>query len=331
MNANAESDQSTVLLSPVIVVTTQSDETGSKEALCLTETREEVQITTDAAAAEPTGPAPPNSPDADVTHEASAPEPPAEPAPTITLDLSPLVSPQTAEAQVQRESAVPDVPTSHQPSEEDSSIQPDSPSHPPDPDPLVKLSLGSLSEAITCTSLESPVMPVMGQQTTDRAVYLTGGVRDSWEVQRVKEDKRKEEAKAEINETNKAGREQEREEVTGEEAGEEQIEAQSGGEPVSDGCRCSGSPEQRESRERTEEGGTSAELQIENNKEDDDDDEAAGEKGDHTEEEVKPVESQLEGAAEPPVDSVACIRELVAEIFEVETTVTPCPDSSSSP
>lgn len=346
VNADAESDQtpvsgqSTMLLSPVIVVTQQVDETGSKEALCLKETREEVQVTADASstATEPTEPATSNNTDAD---EISAPEPSAEPGSTITdsLDVSPLVSPQTTEVQVQSESAVHDVSVSNQPSEEDSPIQPDSPLNPPDTDAPMKLSLGSLSEAITCSSLESSGMPIMGRQTTDKAVYLTGGIKDSWEVERVKEEKRKEEA--ERNDTIKAGGEQkEKEEVTGEETGEEQMEAQTGGEPVDDSCRSSGSPadtailntEQRESKERMEEEGTSSELRIENKKEDDEEEAAAAEKEDHEkEEEEKPMESQLESAAEPPLDSVACIRDLVAEITEVETTITPCPDSSSKP
>ncbi|XP_030607957.1 protein Niban 1-like [Archocentrus centrarchus] len=350
-NADAESDQtpvsgqSAMLLSPVIVVTQQVDEAGSKEALCLKETREEAQVTADASSTEPAEPTKPTEPaksnnsDAD---EVSAPEPSAEPGPTITdsLDVSPLVSPQTTEVQVQSESAVPDDSVSNQPSEEDSPIQSDSPLNPPDTDAPMKLSLGSLSEAITCSSLESSGMPIMGQQTTDRAVYLTGGIKDSWEVERVKEEKRKEEA--ERNDTIKAGGEQtEKEEVTGEETGEETMEAQTGGEPVDDSCRSSGSPvdtatsntEQRESKERMEEGGTSGELRIENKK--DDDEEAAAEKEDHVEEEKeeeeKPMESQLESAAEPPLDSVSCIRDLVAEIIEVETTVTPCPESSSKP
>ncbi|XP_063318250.1 protein Niban 1-like [Pelmatolapia mariae] len=330
------SDQSTVLLSPVIIVTQQLGETGSKEDLFLKETIE-VQITTDASstATEPTI-ANRSDTDANVTYEVNAPELSAEQGPTIpdSLESSPLVSPQTTEIQVQSESAMPDLSVSNQPSEEDSSIQPALPSHPPDADSPVKISLGSLSEAIACSSSEPSVMPMMGQQTTDRAVYLTGELKDNWEVERVKEEKHKDEAEIEGRETIQAGEEQrEKEEVTEEETGEGQMEIQTGGEPADDSCRSSGSPvetatvlntEQRKNKEMMEEEVPSSELGVENKK-----DEAVTEKGDSTEEkkeEDKPVES----ANELPSDSVACIRELVVEIIEIETTVSPVADSSNN-
>lgn len=332
------SDQSTVLLSPVIIVTQQLGDTGSKEDLFLKETIE-VQITTDASstATEPTI-ANKSDTDANVTYEVNAPELSAEQGPTIpdSLESSPLVSPQTTEIQVQSEPAMPDLSVSNQPSEEDSSIQPALPSHPPDADSPVKISLGSLSEAVACSSPEPSVMPMMGQQTTDRAVYLTGEIKDNWEVERVKEEKHKDEAENEGRETIKAGEEQrEKEEVTEEETGEGQMEIQTGGEPADDSCRSSGSPvdtatalntEQKKNKEMMEEEVPSSELGIENKK---DEDEAVTEKRDSTEEK-KEEDKPVEIANELPSDSVTCIRELVVEIIEVETTVSPVADSSNN-
>lgn len=126
-------------------------------------------------------------------------------------------------------------------------------------------------------------------------------------------------------------------------------EAQTGGEPVDEGCQSSESPaesataltiRQRECEDKADEERKGSELETEKRTEDEekaeerDDEEKAGDKEKEEEELLQSpqsLESQPESDAELPLDSVAVIRELVTEITEVETEIRPCPNSSHAP
>ncbi|XP_069029323.1 LOW QUALITY PROTEIN: protein Niban 1-like [Embiotoca jacksoni] len=326
------SDPSTALLSPEIVVTQQLDDSGNKEAPWFEETREEVQIRTTAAES--------SNSDVAVEDEGGAPDPPADSTNTDAADPSPLVSPQSADVQAgcdQSENpALPDLRSvSDQISEEVS----------PGTDGQVKLSLGSLSDAIGCSSSEPSVMHTAVQQTTDRAVYLTGEIKDNWEIERLKEQKHKEAAEKEGDETIKERREETEgteEEMEEEERVKEQMdgEAQTGGEQIDEGCRSCASPAEgadASNKKQSESQETDTDLKTETRKEEEK--EEAEEKGDDAGEEEKgrdedlprPIGSQPQTAAELPLDSVALIRELVTEVTEVQTVVTPVPTAAVHP
>lgn len=287
---SATSDQNTVLPSPVIVVTQQLDESTLKEAPCFNETSEEVQLgaekssAMDSATAESCSSDTPDS-DAAVTQKPGTPEPPTVPEPTNPIPVSSIStssSPQSTDVPVDcAQYETPKTTTSNQISEEDTSSQPScpSPSLPPCTDVPVKISLGSLSEVFGCSS----TAPSNVQQTTDRAVYMTGEIKDNWEVERVKEEKEKEAA---------------------EEKTEEDEEKGSG-------------LEKKNSEEEAKENGDNEEKE-----------EKVKEEVLHSSE---PTEPQSEGSAEPPLGSVALIRDLVTEITEVEVVVSPCPSSSDTP
>ncbi|XP_026169956.1 protein Niban 1-like [Mastacembelus armatus] len=192
---SSTTDQSTVLQSPVIVVTQQFE---TEETPCFSENHEEAQLVPeiplmDSTTTESSSPA---TPDSDAAVE-GAPDPPGIPettkpipdAPDPPNEDPPSLLQSTdgpAECAQSDQSAMPE--TSDQISEEASSIQPccPSPSQPPCTDSPVKISLGSLSEAIGSNSNDPSV-----EQTTDRAVYLTGEIKDHCEVERVKEEKQK--------------------------------------------------------------------------------------------------------------------------------------------
>ncbi|XP_028284159.1 protein Niban-like isoform X2 [Parambassis ranga] len=356
------SEQAAALLSPVIVVTQQFDEHGGTE-----ETSEEVQTGTDAPSTseestgtdapstseestgtdapstseESTGVDAPSTPedssrcDASVTHEADTPDPLAE-TKSVVPDSPDPISSQSTEVQpactqsdqytAPENQAVPEPSDSDQISEEASSIQPPSPSHTPGADSPVKMSLGSLSEAIGC----SPTVPTVAQQTTDRAVYLTGQIKDNWEVERVKEAARRQETEA-----NEDGGEKTEGEKTAEETEDRQIEGVTHSEAGDEVCPSPVSP--------AENALTSEQQEVANNEvsggEIRREEEEAAEK-DHPEEETakdeipqssQPMESQPESDEELPLDSVSIIRELVSEVIEVETTVPSCPNGSSTP
>jgi len=356
------SEQGTALLSPVIVVTQEFHDNASEEALHFKETKEEDTIgsdtpmtSTDSTAAET------SSSEAAGTHEVDTPDPLADLESTIqdSPEPSPLVPVQLTDVHTEHTEndhsatpenpATPDLSTSDQSSEEATSNQPPSPSHSTgtsEVDNPMKISLGSLSEAIAPCSME-PAMKTAVQQPTDRAVYLTGTIKDNWEAERVKEEKQKEVAEQDANKTNIEGGEEEREEEHVKDS------TQTGGETVYEGCRPSAPPaesaitaitttEQGESEEKLEDN-TGGELKGETRT--DDEEKAAEEKdaddGDCEEEKEKkekeeevlqspqPVESQPESAAELPLDSVASIRDLVTEVIEVDTVLASCPSSNS--
>ncbi|XP_067460983.1 protein Niban 1-like isoform X1 [Thunnus thynnus] len=356
ISATQSSDQSRVFLSPVIIVTQQFDESTTEEASCFEGIREDVQLATDTpTAVESSNSATPDS-DAAVTPEPpTVPESstpiPVSPDPT-TSPLSPLqptdVPAECAQSEQSAEpenSAVPDLTATNQISQDASSMQPSSPSQTNTPytDSPMKISLGSLSDAIGPNDTTPSVTQMVVKQTTDRAVYLTGEIKDIWEVERLKEEKKKEAAEEEDDRI----KEQKEESETGEEKEEidnERDEGQTGGEHVDDCCRSSESPaesattltqtpEQRESEEKVNEEKNSTETGTEKKREEKEEEE---QKVDHVEkaekdevlESSKPMESQAESDAELPLDSVAIIRDLVTEITEVETIVCPCPTSS---
>uniref|UniRef100_A0A8C2Z1V0 Niban 1/2/3 domain-containing protein n=2 Tax=Cyclopterus lumpus TaxID=8103 RepID=A0A8C2Z1V0_CYCLU len=332
-------DQSAVLLCPGITVTQESDGSVSEE-----ETQEEVRLVTDAPSARK------SATTGSVTNEVGTLDAPAtqestNPIPdSPDLSMSTLSSPQATGVQVKcapsdqsatpEYSATPVLSTSDR-EPEDTRVQHPGPSssQPPGTHSPTKISLGSLSEAIGCHS----VTQTMPQTPTDRAVYLTGEMKDNWEVQRVKEENQTEEVMR--HERIKDGKEEA-------EAGQGK-EGQMGGKPVDEGCPLSESPaesatEQREREDKAHDGERDSELETKKGKEDQE--EEVEEKDDHSEKEGKkekeeeevlerprPMELQPESAAELPLDSVAIVRELVAEITEVETIVGPGPNSSQTP
>lgn len=362
------SEQITVLLSPVIVVTQQFDESSTKEACSFEETQEEVELGTDALSttAESSVTA---TPDSDAGQEVGTPDAPAITGIPDSPDLSatplsslpstdvPAECAQSDQSATPENPATPDLSTSEQVTENQISVQHPcpTPSHPPCADSPMKISLGLLSEAIGGSSAAPSVMQAMAQTTTDRAVYLMGEMKDNWEMERVKEERQKEihervkEGKEEEGEEEeREGEEEEREGERGE--GKMGSAAQPRGEPVDEGCRSSESPagsattlttRRRESEEEGDDEGKGSEPETEKRKEDD---EEAEERGEHAGKEGKkekeeqellqsprPIESQADCAAELPLDSVAAIRELVTEVSEVETVISPPPTSSLTP
>ncbi|XP_063742784.1 protein Niban 1-like isoform X2 [Eleginops maclovinus] len=196
--------------------------------------------------------------------------------------------------------------------------------HPPSAPCLdcpMKIRLGSLSEAIGCISAPQTL------SHTDRAVYLTGGVKDSWEVERGRggDEKRIQDGKEETEAGGGEEEEKEEERVEG--------EARSGGETVDVGGESSEPPAECATWQAAgEERVGDEDSEREERKEDE-------EKGEHAEKGVKekqeevlqspqPMGAQCQSDAEPPLDSVAMIRDLVTEITEVETLISPCPNSS---
>ncbi|XP_047446703.1 protein Niban 1-like [Mugil cephalus] len=329
------------ITTPMIVVTQQFDGSESKEAQHFKETSEEVQIGTDTStsASESKTAGETSNTSATLTDEASTTEPSDDPgsttpdspdsAPPQPTDIQPTCNERDQTATPENP-AVSDLSPSDQVLEEASSIQPPSPSHPPGTDSPVKLSLGSLSDAIGCSSTDSPVMQTMAQQNTDRAVYLTGQIKDNWEVQRVKEEQQNEATGEEGNEKLK----EQKKETETDEKSEQKVEgeAETGAELDNESSR------QREIEERLDHEETSSQVKKETRTEDED--VSLGNRGETEEEEGReevkmeeesPESPQPEGAAELPLDSIAIIRELVTETTEVETIITHCPDSSTTP
>ncbi|KAK2895753.1 protein Niban 1-like [Channa argus] len=282
LNSEAKTDLSTtsdptaVLLSPVIVVTQQLDETS-----CFNETSKEVELRTETSVTDSTS----SDTDSAVTNEVRAPDPITIPETTDPIPDSPdtsmstLSSPQsTSVSDESTTSAIPE--KSDQISEDASSIQVSSPSPtlPPCADSPIKICLVSLSE-IDCDSTPPSV-----EQTTDRAVYLTGEIKDNWEVEMVIKEKEGAEERSE-------GSEADEEKGSGLEKRKEEEEAEVNGDQ--------GQTEEKEDKE----------------------------------EEVlqSPQPLEAEHSAEQPMDGVALIRDLVTEIIEVETAISPFSDSSDTP
>ncbi|XP_035026225.2 protein Niban 1 [Hippoglossus stenolepis] len=289
LNAAAESDpsstqgsdQRTLPLSPVIVVKQQFNESSTEEVSRSEEIHQDPQPGTDTQSMTDSTTADTGTPDHSIIPEPSNPTPVSPESSVSSLQSTDVL----AECALSDQSATLESSASSDQTPEDASvIQPCCPS-PPKPfstDSPTIISLESLNEAISCNANEPSV--TMVPQTTDRAVYLTGDIKDSWEVERVKEEKQneaEEEEKTEGDEDKGSelekideGEADEREEHTGKTVQEEEVEQE----------------------------------QLQN---------------------PQPMEMQPESSAESPLDSVAIIRELVTEITEVETVVSPCPNNNA--
>ncbi|MEQ2271518.1 hypothetical protein XENORESO_005404 [Xenotaenia resolanae] len=328
---------------PVIVVTQQFDEPDNKEGECLMETNEEGKSGGEAAlAATDTTPGESANMDGavteavDETDSGSAIQDSPDPASLVlikTTDAQTEYAP-SPESTSPENQVTPDLPTTDQTSdhasEETSSVQPPSPPQSPGTASPMTVSLGSLSEAIAPCSTE----PVV-QQTTDRAVYLTGQIKDNWEVEKNKEEKQREASENEENE----GRDDERD------GGQQEGVAQTGDHSVSEPCTPPAVA--------TESAAVAIPELTGNDSLDDDQTEGeipkeakveAAEEGEHAEEKenkdqakredlqsFQPMESHPETDSDPQVDSVSVIRDLVTEIIQVETIINPCESSSSTP
>uniref|UniRef100_A0A8C7YWJ9 Niban 1/2/3 domain-containing protein n=1 Tax=Oryzias sinensis TaxID=183150 RepID=A0A8C7YWJ9_9TELE len=322
LEVNTKSESSTCPLpeqsavqSPLIVVTQQWDDGGSEDVSGKIESE--------------TIPALDETSTCDGPVTCDTQDPPADLGSNISesADTSALDSPQPTDVQagssqselpeMPEDPATPELLNSDQVSEEASAIQTPSPSHTSGTDSPTKVSLGSLSEAIAPSSIESEIQQV--QQTTDRAVYLTGQIKDNWELEKEKEEKQKGEEEKEVNETVIERKEVEMEgqvehvDLTGEEPAALTAE-----------LTMASNTEQKKIEEIQYE---VTESEVKTDKEN------TAEDAVHVEEEVKeekeasqsvqPEEPQLESPEELPLDSVAIIRELVTEITEVETIITP--------
>ncbi|KAK2843969.1 hypothetical protein Q5P01_010628 [Channa striata] len=242
-------EQAAVLLSPVIVVTQQLDETS-----LLNETSNEAELRTETPTADTT----PAGTDSALATEVQTPDTtnPIPDSPDLSTPQSTSVSDECTK------SAIPEMSdTSDQLEEDASSIQ--SP---------IKIRLESLGEAIDCNST-----PTSAEPTTDRAVYLTGEIKDDWAKQET-------EAAEERSEGREAG---------GEEKGSEL--------------------EKRKDEEEAEVTGGQGQTEEKDEEEE-------------VQQSPQPMEMQAEGPAEQPLDSVALIRDLVTEVTEVETTISPRSD-----
>ncbi|XP_034468896.1 protein Niban 1-like isoform X2 [Hippoglossus hippoglossus] len=289
LNAAAESDpsstqgsdQRTLPLSPVIVVKQQFNESSTEEVSRSEEIHQDPQPGTDTQSMTDSTTADTGTPDHSIIPEPSNPTP-VSPESSVSLLQSTDVLAECAQSD--QSATLESSASSDQTPEDASVIQPCCPS-PPKPfstDSPTIISLESLNEAVSCNTNEPSV--TMVPQTTDRAVYLTGDIKDSWEVERVKEEKQneaEEEEKTEGDEDKGSelekideGEADEREEHTGKTVQEEEVEQE----------------------------------QLQN---------------------PQPMEMQPESSAESPLDSVAIIRELVTEITEVETVVSPCPNNNA--
>lgn len=340
------SEQSAALQSPVIVVTQQIDESLIEEARGSEETRETVQPGTDT---------PPTinetsvtaTPDSDVGQEVGTSHAHTSPGsidPILNPDdhsMCPLSSPRPSDVPPECTPAS----TAEQAPENQYSVQHSCPtaSIPPYTGSPMKISLEPLSDATGCNSAASSVMQT---NPTDRAVYLTGEMKDNWEMERVKQERWKE-----AHERIKEGKEET--EGEGEERGGGKIESVvlTKDEPVLEGCWSPESPagaatisntgRRENSEEDGDDKGKGRELETDERKDDDEEtDNREGHAGKggkrEREEEVplqspRPMESQSDCGAELPLDSVAAIRQLVTEITEVETVISPRPDGSHAP
>ncbi|KAK5918875.1 hypothetical protein CgunFtcFv8_022818 [Champsocephalus gunnari] len=246
--------------------------------------------------------------------------------------LSPLQSTDVPADQsaAPESSPPPDLSTSGGETEGPPAQDPHPPSAPCSGCPM-EISLGSLREAISCSSTPQTL------SHTDRAVYLTGGRKDSWEEEeRVREggvERGREERIQDGGEESEAGGGEEEEK---EEEGRVEGEAQSGGESVDEDEKSSEPAEG--ATEQAERGGEDGEeREMEERKEDqegaEEEGEQAGKEGEkeNKEEELlqspQPMGAQCESVAELPLDSVAIIRDLVTEITEVEAVISPRPNS----
>ncbi|XP_038127393.1 protein Niban 1-like [Cyprinodon tularosa] len=310
---------SILLQSPVIVVTQQFDEHENKETQGSAETGKEDKSESEAAGekveVESSNTDGASTQEAAETDSGSAIQHAPDPVSCVPIQTEDAQTESTPSESVSSENQISaDLLTS----EDTCSVQLPSPPQSPCSDSTMKISLGSLSEAIAPCSTE----PVV-KQPTDRAVYLTGPIKDNWEVERMKEEKQRE---ASENEKSKARDEEQN-------GGQEDGAAQTGGDSIGEPCASSAlavesatvstpkltgiegglNDDQTKGQIPTEakaEGGEHAEEKENNDQE----------KEDQT---FQPMESLPELESDPQLDSVSIIRDLVTEIIEVEIMISP--------
>lgn len=176
------SDKSTVLLSPVIAVTQQVHELSREEISCSNGTSEEVQLAPETASMS-------DSATAESIPEPDNPVPDSHDSSASTLSSLPFTDGPAKCAQSDQPAAPETSASSHQISEAAPSVQPSCPSPAQPTDSAVTISLGSLSEVVSCNSTAQQMMA----QTTDQAIYLTEEMKDNGEMERA-EDEQKEAA-----------------------------------------------------------------------------------------------------------------------------------------
>lgn len=326
------SDPSPSLQSPVIVVTQQFDEPENRGGQGLKETNEEDktggEAESDTTAVESSNTEEAVTQEVDATASGSGARKSSDPAPFVLVhtteaqtESTPTAEPTSAENQVTPELSTSDQTSDH--ASEESPLPPQSPGT----DSPMKISLGTLSEAIAPSYME----PVV-QQTTDRAVYLSGQIKDNWEVERVKEENQREASENEENEAR----------------GEER----DGGQQ--EGVAPTGRDSSSTSSASAAESPSVSTPQLTVKKEGLDDDQTEGtipngaeveaaEGGEHAEEKenqdqengedlqsCQPTESNVEMDPDP-LDSVSIIRDLVTAVIEVETIISLCESSSGPP
>ncbi|XP_054889144.1 protein Niban 1-like [Poeciliopsis prolifica] len=306
-------DPSASLPSPVIVVMQQFEEHEDNEGQSAMETTEEdksepVSKATDTAAVESSSVDGAEAQEVDAAASGSAVQESPDPAPLVLIqttgDAQTESTPSTESTQVMPELST-SAHTPHQ-TPETSSVQPPSQTESPGTEGPIKLSLGSLSEAIAPCSME----PVV-QQTTDRAVYLTGQIKDNWEAERAKEEKRREASENDENETG----------VEEQDGGQGAGVAPTGSDPGS--ATVSTTQQLTEKQEVLDDDQTDGESPVE----------AEVEEADHAEEKQAQEEKEDVQSSEldsDPLGNVSIIRDLVTEIIEVETIISPCESNSSN-
>lgn len=317
------SEQSPVTLYPLIVVTQQCNDSSSKEEGTSEESRKEVHL--DADGQSPTA----QSNDGQEVGPADAPANPDCPEPSASpssLQASPDVTAecvQSDQARVPEKSATPDLSSSEHLTETQTSDQHfTTTSHPPCTDSPMKISLGILSEATAHDAAAPPERQAATQNTTDRAVYLSGEIKDNWETERLKDETEREVQDSIREGTKETGKCEEDigESVKGEGTMESAVQTTSPEPPAGSAAT---SPSTQKEREETEgDNGGQGASQAEERQE--------GGEGDHEETKEdelvqvpQPTDSGPDCAVELPPDNVDVIRELVTEVIEVEVEISP--------
>lgn len=326
------SEQSPVTLYPLIVVTQQCNDSSTKEECTSEESRKEVHLdagqstTAKSNVGQEVGP-----PDAPANPD--SPEPSASPS---SLQASPDVTAdcvQSDQAAVPEKSATPDLSSSEHLTETQTSDQHcTTSSHPPCTDSPMKISLDILSEAIGHNAAAPPERQPVTHSTTDRAVYLSGEIKDNWEIEGVKDETQVQESIEEGTKETGECEEEMGESVKGE--GTMESAVQITGEPVDKICQApeppagstaTSSSRQKESEEKEGDDGGQGASQAEERQEGRERDNEAKkeEEKDELLQVPPPTDSGPDCAAKLLPDNVDVIRELVTEVIEVEVEISP--------
>lgn len=281
-------------LYPVIVVTEELNGSSELEEHSSEETTEEVHLHTSVQ----TTTAEPEVRQEDI----DPPEAPAHPE-----NPRPSPAPPTGFFQKGEEPPSPDLPGSELLTENQTSDQ-----H-PSADSLVNTRLELLSQAMAAPT----GFPGQLRGPTDRAVYLSGEMKDSWEVERAEKEKGKEKEEARWVEVQETSQEETKGRGGGE--GKTGVSAE-GGEKVDPSELGEGwiqdSPERSDAKE--EEVEREAKDVVEEEEEEQEDSRGQGEEHHEVLHDRPPVD--------PGPGSIAAIRELVSEVIEVEETISRDPD-----